>query len=45
MPLLLRIWNAFWPFKNCYLFGFVFAVFFFFFFFFLLPKAALYEDI
>ena len=29
MPLLLRIWNAFWPFKNCYLLGFVFAQFFY----------------
>ena len=35
MPLLLRIWNAFWPFEDCYLLGFVFAQFFF-----LLPKAA-----
>ena len=43
MPLLLRIWNAFWPFEDCYLLGFVFAQCFFFFF--LLPKAALYEDI
>ena len=29
MPLLLRIWNAFWPFKDCYLLGFVFAQFFY----------------
>ena len=29
MPLLLRIWNAFWPFEDCYLLGFVFAQFFF----------------
>ena len=28
MPLLFRIWNAFWPFKDCYLLGFVFAQFF-----------------
>ena len=28
MPLLLRIWNAFWPFEDCYLLGFVFAQFF-----------------
>ena len=34
MPLLLRIWNAFWPFEDCYLLGFVFAQFF------LLSKAA-----
>ena len=39
MPLLLRIWNAFWPFQDCYLLGFVSAQFF------LLPKAALYEHI
>ena len=39
MPLLLKILNAFWPFEDCYLLGFVFAQFF------LLPKAALYEDI
>ena len=39
MPLLLRIWNAFWPFQDCYLLGFVFAQYF------LLPKAALYEHI
>ena len=25
MPLLLRIWNAFWPFEDCYLPGFVFV--------------------
>ena len=25
MPLFLRIWNAFWPFQDCYLLGFVFA--------------------
>ena len=30
MPLLLRIWNAFWPFQDCYLLGFVFAQFFYF---------------
>ena len=29
MPLLLRVWNAFWPFKDCYLLGFVFAHFFY----------------
>ena len=29
MPLLLRIWNPFWPFEDCYLLGFVFAQFFF----------------
>ena len=29
MPLLLRIWNAFWPFQDCYLLGFVFAQFFY----------------
>ena len=29
MPLLLRIWHAFWPFEDCYLFGFVSAQFFF----------------
>ena len=29
MPLLLRIWNAFWPFEDCYLLGFVFAQFFY----------------
>jgi len=29
MPLFLRIWNAFWPFEDCYLLGFVFAEFFF----------------
>ena len=29
LPLLLRIWNAFWPFKDCYLLGFVFAHFFY----------------
>ena len=29
LPLLLRIWNTFWPFKNCYLLGFVFAPFFY----------------
>ena len=39
MPVLLRIWNAFWPFEDCYLLGFVFVQSF------LLPKAALYEDI
>ena len=27
----LRIWNAFWPFEDCYLLDFVFAQFFFFF--------------
>ena len=32
MPLLLRIWNAFWPFEDCYLLGFVFAQCFVFFF-------------
>ena len=42
MPLVLKIVNAFWPFEDCYLLGFVFVLFFFFF---LLPKAALYEDI
>ena len=30
MPLLLRIWHAFWPFEDCYLFGFVSAQLFFF---------------
>ena len=40
MPLLLRIWNAFWPFQDCYLLGFVCPQFFF-----LLPKAALNKDI
>ena len=40
MSLLLRIWDAFWPFEDGYLLGFVFAKFFF-----LLQKAALYEDI
>ena len=39
MPLLLRKWNAFWPFEDCYLLGFVFVQFV------LLPKSALYEDI
>ena len=39
MPLLLRIWDAFWPLKD-YLLGIVFAQGFF-----LLPEAALYEDI
>ena len=34
MPLLLMIWNAFWPFEDCYLLGFVFAQYL------LLPKAA-----
>ena len=29
MPIFLRIWNAFWPFQDCYLLGFVFALFFF----------------
>ena len=29
MPLLLRIWNAFWPFEDCYLLGFVFAQYFY----------------
>ena len=29
MPLFLSIWNAFWPFEDCYLLGFVFAHFFF----------------
>ena len=29
MPLLLRIWNAFWPFEDCYLLAFVFAQFFY----------------
>ena len=29
MPLLLRIWNIFWPFEDCYLLGFVFAQFFY----------------
>ena len=29
MPLLLRIWNAFWPFEGCYLLGYVFAQFFY----------------
>ena len=24
MPLFLRIWNAFWPFQDCYLLGFLF---------------------
>ena len=38
----MRTCNAFWPFEDCYLLGFVFAQFFFFF---LLPKAALYDDI
>ena len=28
IPLLLRIWNVFWPFEDCYLLGFVFAQFF-----------------
>ena len=28
MPLLLKIWNAFWPFQDYYLLGFVFAQFF-----------------
>ena len=42
MPLVLKIVNAFWPFEDCYLLGFVFVLFFFFF---LLPKAAFYEDI
>ena len=32
MPLSLRTCNAFWPFEDCYLLGFVFAHFFFFFF-------------
>ena len=39
MSLLLKILNAFWPFEDCYLLGFVLAHFF------LLPKAALCEDI
>ena len=29
MPLLLKILNAFWPFEDCYLLGFVFAQFFY----------------
>ena len=29
MPLLFRIWNAFWLFQDCYLLGFVFAQFFY----------------
>ena len=29
MPLFLRIWNAFWPFEDCYLLGFVFVQFFY----------------
>ena len=29
ISLLLRIWNAFWPFEDCYLLGFVFAQFFY----------------
>ena len=29
MTLLLRIWNAFWPFEDCYLLGYVFAQFFY----------------
>ena len=29
MPLLLRIWNVFWPFEDCYLLGSGFAQFFF----------------
>ena len=29
MPLLLMIWNAFWPFEDCYLLGLVFANFFY----------------
>ena len=29
MPHLLRIWNAFWPFEDCYLLGFIFAQFFY----------------
>ena len=29
IPLLLRIWNAFWPFQDYYLLGFVFAQFFY----------------
>ena len=30
MPLVLKIVNAFWPFEDCYLLGFVFVLFFFF---------------
>ena len=29
IPFLLRIWNAFWPFEDCYLLGFVFTQFFY----------------
>ena len=29
MSLLLRIWNAFWPFEDCYLLGFVLAQIFY----------------
>ena len=36
IPLLLRIWNAFWPIEDCYLLGFVFAQFFVFFLFYCL---------
>ena len=34
IALLLRIWNAFWPFEDCYLLALVFAQFFIFYFFF-----------
>ena len=43
MPLSLRTCNAFWPFEDCYLLGFVFAQFFFFFYCLKLPCMMIYE--
>ena len=43
VPLLLRIWNDLWPFEDCYLLGFVFALFFFFFYCLKLPCMKIYK--